>query len=68
MKDLTECQERKYIDTISGTGDFEFAEKFKYLEIGSAWFPVVVKGTNSRHLQQVLNTKVSCSAPTLELK
>ena len=37
MKDLIECQERQYIDAISGTGDFEFAEKFKYLEIGSAW-------------------------------
>ena len=29
MKDLIECQERQYIDAISGTGDFEFAEKFK---------------------------------------
>ena len=35
MKDLIECQERQYIDAISGTGDFEFAEKFKYLKIGS---------------------------------
>ena len=68
MKDLIECQERQYIDAISGTGDFEFAEKFKYLEIGSAWFPMVAKGTNNRHLQQELNTEVSCSAPTLELK
>ena len=68
MKELTECQERQYIDTISGTGDFEFAEKFKYLEIGSAWFPVVAKGRNNRHLQQVLNTEVSCNAPTLKLK
>ena len=68
MKDLIECQERQYIDAISGTGDFEFAEKFKYLEIGSAWFPMVAKGTNNRHLQQVLNTEVSCSVPTLELK
>ena len=68
MKDLIECQERQYIDAISGTGDFEFAEKFKYLEIESAWFPMVAKGTNNRHLQQELNTEVSCSAPTLELK
>ena len=68
MKDLIVCQERQYIDTISGTGDFEFAEKFKYLDFGSAWFPMVAKGTNNRHLQQVLNTEVSCSAPTLELK
>ena len=66
MKDLIECQERQYIDAISGTGDFELAEKFKYLEIGSAWFPMVAKGTNNRHLQQVLNTEVTCSA--LELK
>ena len=51
---------------ISGTGDFEFTEKFNYLETGSAWFPIVAKGTNNRHLQQVLNT--ACSAPTLELK
>ena len=29
---------------------------------------MVVKGTNNRHLQQELNTEVSCSAPTLELK
>ena len=29
---------------------------------------MVAKGTNNRHLQQVLNTEVSCSAPTLELK
>ena len=68
MKDVIECQKRKYIDAISGTGDFEFAEKFKYLQIGSAWFPMVAKGTNNRHLQQVLNTEVSCNAPTLELK
>ena len=68
MKDLIECQEKKSIDTISGTGDIEFAEKFKYFEIGSAWFPMAAKGTNNRHLQQVLNTEVSCSAPTLELK
>ena len=68
MKDLIECQERQHIDAISWTGDFEFAEKFKYLEIGSAWFPIVAKGTNNRHLQQVLNTEVSCNAPTLELK
>ena len=68
MKDLIKCQERQYIDAISGTGDFEFAEKFKYLEIESAWFPMVAKGTNNRHLQQELNTEVSCSAPTLELK
>ena len=57
MKDLIECQERQYIDAISGTGDF-----------GSAWFPMVAKGTNNRYLQQVLNTEVSCGAPTLELK
>ena len=68
IKDLIECLERQYIDAISGSGDFEFAEKFKYLEIGSAWFPMVAKGTNDIHLQQVLNTEVSCSAPTLELK
>ena len=68
MKDLIECQKRQYIDAISRTGDFEFAEKFKYHEIESAWFPMVTKGTNNRHLQQVLNTEVSCSAPTLELK
>ena len=68
MKDLTECQERQYIDAISGTGDFEFTEKFKYLEIGSAWCPMVAKGANNRHLQQVLNTEVSSSASTLELK
>ena len=67
IKDLTECQERQCIDAISGIGDFEFAEKFKYLEIGSAWFPMVAKGTNNRHLQQVFNTEVSCSAPTLQL-
>ena len=47
---------------------FELAEKFKYLEIRRAWFPMVDKGTNNRHLQQVLNTEVSCSTPTLELK
>ena len=64
MKDLIEYQERQYIDAISGTGDFEFAEKFKYLEIGSAWFPMVAKGTNNGHLQQELNTEVSCSALT----
>ena len=29
---------------------------------------MVAKGTNNRHLQQELNTEVSCSAPTLELK
>ena len=29
---------------------------------------MVSKGTNNRHLQQELNTEVSCSAPTLELK
>ena len=68
MKDLIDCQERQYIDAISGTRDFEFAEKFKYLETGSAWFLMVAKGTNNRHLQQELNTEVSCSAPTLELK
>ena len=68
MKDLIQCQERQYIDATSETGDFEFAEKFKYLETGSAWFPIVIKGTNNRHLQQELNTEVSCSAPTLELK
>ena len=68
MKDLIECQERQYIDNISGTRDFEFAEKFKYLEIESAWFPMVAEGTNNRHLQQQLNTEVSCSAPTRELK
>ena len=68
MKDLIKCQERQYIDAISGTGAFEFAEKFKYLETGSAWFSMVVKGTNNRHLQQELNTEVSCSASTLELK
>ena len=56
MKDLIDCQKRQYIDAISETGDFEFAEKFKYLEIESAWFPMVTKGTNNRHLQQVLNT------------
>ena len=67
IKDLNECQERQYIDAISGTGDFEFAEKFKYHEIGSAWFPMVAKGTNHRHLQRVFNTEVSCSAPTLQL-
>ena len=32
------------------------------------WFPIVAKGTNNTHLQQELNTDVSCSAPTLELK
>ena len=68
MKDLIECQERQYIDAISGTGDFEFAEKFKYLETGSAWFLMVAKGTNNRHLQQELNTEASCGTPTLELK
>ena len=68
MEDLIECQERQNMDARSGTGDFEFAEKFKYFEIGSAWFPMVAKGTNNIHLQQELNTDVSCSAPTLELK
>ena len=68
MKDLIECLERQYIDAISGSGDFEFTEKFKYLEIGSAWFRMVANGTSDIHLQQVLNTEVSCSAPTLELK
>ena len=68
IQKMKECQERQYIDAISGTGDFEFAEKFKYLEIGSAWFPMVAKRTNNRHLQQVLNTEVSCSALTVELK
>ena len=29
MKDLIKCQERQYIDALSETGDFEFAEKFK---------------------------------------
>ena len=29
---------------------------------------MAAKETNNRHLQQVLNTDVSCSAPTLELK
>ena len=29
---------------------------------------MVAKGTNNRHLQQVLNTEVSSSASTLELK
>ena len=51
MKDLTEYQERQYINAISGTGNFEFVEKLKYLEIGRAWFPVIAKGTNNRHLQ-----------------
>ena len=68
MKDLIECQERQYINAISGTRHFELAEKFKYLEIRRTWFPMVDKGTNNRHLQQVLNTEVSCIAPTLELK
>ena len=68
MKDLVKCQERQYIDAISGMGDFEFAEKFKYLKTGSAWFLMVAKETNNRHLQQELNTEVSCGAPTLELK
>ena len=68
MKDLIDCQERQYIDAKSGTGDFEFAEKLKYLESGIALFLMVAKGTNNRHLQQELNTEVSCSAPTLELK
>ena len=68
MKDVIECQKRKYIDAISGTGDFEFAEKFKYLKIGSAWFSMAARKTNNRHLQQVLNTEVSCSEPTRELK
>ena len=36
IKDLIECQERQYIDDISGTGNFEFVEKFKYFEIGRA--------------------------------
>ena len=40
----------------------------KHLEIGSAWFPMATKGTHSRHLQQVLNTRISCSTLTLELK
>ena len=66
MKDLIECQERQYIDAISGTGDFEFAAKFKYLEIGSAWFPMVTKRTSNTHLEQVLNTEVFCSAPTVD--
>ena len=47
---------------------FEFAEKFKYFQTGSAWFLMVAKGTNNRHLQQELKTEVSCSVPTLELK
>ena len=68
IQKMKECQERQYIDAISGTGDFEFAEKFKYLKIGSAWFPMVTKRTNNRHLQQVSNTEVSCSALTVELK
>ena len=68
MKDLIEYQERQYIGAISRTGDFGFAKKLKYLEIGSAGFPIVAKGTNNRHLQKVLKTGVSCSAPTLELK
>ena len=72
MKNLIACQERQYIDAwryaIIGTKDFEFAEKFKHLEIGSAWLPMVTKGTHMGHLQQVLNTEVSCSTPTLELK
>ena len=68
MKDLIECQESQYIDTVSGTGDFEFAEKFKYLETESAGFPMVAKRANNRHLQQELNTELSCSVPTLELK
>ena len=29
---------------------------------------MVAKKTNNRHLEQQLNTEVSCSAPTLELK
>ena len=29
---------------------------------------MVAKGTNNRHLQQELNTEVSCGTPTLELK
>ena len=72
MKNLIDCQERQYIDAwryaITGTKDFEFAEKFKHPEIGSAWLLMVTKGTHMRHLQQVLNTEVSCSMPTLELK
>ena len=42
MKDLIECQERQYIDTISGTGDFEFAENSSTskLEVrGFQWLP-----------------------------
>ena len=49
-ENLIECQERQHIDVIPGTGDFNFAEKSKYLEIESAWFPMVAKGTNSGHL------------------
>ena len=45
-----QCQERQYIDAIFGTEDFEFAEKFKYLEIGSAWLSMVSIGTNNKHL------------------
>ena len=67
-ENLIECQERQHIDVIPGTGDFNFAEKWKYLEIESAWFPMVAKGTNSGHLQQVLNTEVSCGPSTSELK
>ena len=59
IKDLIECQERQYIDDISGTGNFEFVEKFKYFEIGRAWFPMIAKGTNNAigHLDTCTNSR-----------